>query len=392
MQSKQIKNKLIIAAAGSGKTTFLVEEALKEKKGKVLITTYTQANEAEIRKKIIEKNKCIPENVTVQTWFSFLLEHGARPFQGVLFEKRIKGLILVNSQSGIRYYRNQCQECKRKKVINPNCYRCKGPIYFGEKQNFERHYFSKSLKIYSDKLSKFVIRCNEKSNGNVIDRISRIYSHIFIDEVQDLAGYDLELLRLFFDCSSQIVLVGDPRQSTYLTNTTSKNKKYRKAEIVKFFADEIDNLEKDNTSMKINYRCNEAICNLSNDLFPNFPATTSGNKKTVEHSGVFFVKKKDVENYLLKHQPLQLRNDRRTKVKENYEVMNFGESKGLSFDRVLIYPTKPILEWLKDNSKELAETSRSKFYVALTRARHSVAIVCDKVLDVDGVINYNPRG
>ena len=204
--------------------------------------------------------------------------------------------------------------------------------------------------------------------------------------MQDLAGYDLELLRLFFDCSSQIVLVGDPRQSTYLTNTTSKNKKYRKAEIVKFFADEIDNLEKDNTSMKINYRCNEAICNLSNNLFPNFPATTSGNKKTVEHSGVFFVKKKDVENYLLKHQPLQLRNDRRTKVKENYEVMNFGESKGLSFDRVLIYPTKPILEWLKDNSKELAETSRSKFYVALTRARHSVAIVCGSYRKVVGTV------
>ena len=36
-------NKLIIAAAGSGKTTQLVEEALKIKAKKVLITTYTQA-------------------------------------------------------------------------------------------------------------------------------------------------------------------------------------------------------------------------------------------------------------------------------------------------------------------------------------------------------------
>ena len=56
MQSRKMNNKLIIAAAGSGKTTFLVEEALRQKKGKVLITTYTQANEAEIRKKIIEEN------------------------------------------------------------------------------------------------------------------------------------------------------------------------------------------------------------------------------------------------------------------------------------------------------------------------------------------------
>ena len=95
MQSKLTNNKLIIAAAGSGKTTFLVEEALKQKEGKVLITTYTQANEAEIRKKIIEENHkknglaCIPENVTVQSWFSFLLQHGVR---ASLFYKRIENL------------------------------------------------------------------------------------------------------------------------------------------------------------------------------------------------------------------------------------------------------------------------------------------------------------
>lgn len=45
-----MSNKLIIAAAGSGKTTLLVKEALAQKNGKVLITTYTQANEAEIKK------------------------------------------------------------------------------------------------------------------------------------------------------------------------------------------------------------------------------------------------------------------------------------------------------------------------------------------------------
>lgn len=378
MQSKQTNNRLLIAAAGSGKTTFLVDEALKQKEGKILITTYTQANEEEIRKKIIERNKVIPENITVQTWFSFLLKHGVRPFQGVLFEKKIKGLILVNSQSGLKAYRNPCQECKQVKLVNPNCNKCKNPIYFGEEKEFEQHYFTNGLKIYSDKLSKFVFRCNEKSNGNVIDRLSRIYSHIFIDEVQDLAGYDLELLKLFFNCSSTIQLVGDPRQGTYSTNSAPKNKKFKKANIINFFTDKIDNLIKDDTSLMTNYRCNKAICDLSNKLFPNFKATTSGNNITTEHSGVFFIKKQDVENYLQKFKPVQLRDTRRTIVNDNYRVMNFGESKGISFDRILIYPTKPFLDWLKDNSVELAETSRSKFYVALTRARHSVAIINEK--------------
>jgi len=366
-----MNNKLIIAAAGSGKTTFLVEEALKQKEGKVLITTYTQANEAEIRKKIIEKNKCIPENITVQTWFSFLLQHGVRPFQGVLFEKKIKGLILVNGQSGFK------GDSKFKK-----------PIYFGEEKEFEKHYFSNALKIYSDKLSKFVFRCNEKSNGNVIDRISRIYSHIFVDEVQDLAGYDLELLKLFFNCNSTIQLVGDPRQGTYSTNSASKNKKYIKAQIINFFSDKIDNLVKDDTSLMTNYRCNKTICDLSNKLFPDFPATTSGNNIETEHSGVFFIKEEDIEDYLQKFQPIQLRDSKRTNVNDNYRVMNFGESKGLSFDRVLIYPTKPFLDWLKDNNSKLVETSRSKLYVAITRARHSVAILYNNEIINSNIPHY----
>jgi hypothetical protein len=371
MQLKQINNKLTIAAAGSGKTTYLVEEALKQKEGKILITTYTQANEAEIRKKIIEKNKYIPQNIVVQTWFSFLLKHGVRPFQGVLFEKKINGLILMNEQSGIKYY--------IKGII---------PVYFSEDKEFEQHYFTKGLKIYSDKLSKFVFRCNEKSDGSVIDRISRIYSHIFIDEIQDLAGYDLELLKLFFDCPSSIQIVGDPRQGTYSTNSAPKNKQFKKANIVNFFTDKIDNLIKDETSLLVNYRCTEQICDLSNKLFPNFQATTSGNKEITEHSGVFLIKEEDVDEYLEKFEPMQLRENKKTIVNENYRVMNFGEAKGLSFDRVLIYPTTPFIEWLKDNKSELKETSRSKLYVAITRARHSVAFVCKTKLTIPEIPNY----
>lgn len=384
-------NKLIIAAAGSGKTETLVNEALNYKVGKILITTYTQANEAEIRKKFIEKNKCIPENVTVQTWFSFLLKHGVRPFQGILFEKKIKGLILINSQSGLKAFKNPCEDCKQKKIVSSSCSKCENPIYFSEEREFEHHYFTKGLKIYSDKLSKFVFRCNEKSSGSVVDRISRIYSHIYIDEVQDLAGYDLELLKLFLNCSSRILLVGDPRQGTYSTNSAPKNKQFKKARVVKyFFQDKSINIVTDQHSLMTNYRCNKQICDLSNKLFTEFQATKSGNNIVTQHSGVFFIKEHDIERYLQEFQPVQLRNDSREKrTKENYRVMNFGEAKGLSFDRVLIYPTKPFLDWIKDNTSKLAETSRSKLYVAITRARHSVAIVNNTENINDEIKHYN---
>lgn len=367
------KNKLIIAAAGSGKTTCLVKEALKLKEGRVLITTYTQANEAEIRKKIIEINKCIPKHITVQTWFSFLLKHGVRPFQPVLFDKKIKGLLLVNSQSGLKYTT-----------------RYGIPVYFKENEEFESHYFTKGLKIYSDKLSKFVFRCNQKSEGAVINRLSRIFSNIFIDEVQDLAGYDLEILDSLFKSNSKVLLVCDPRQGTYSTNTTAKFKKYRKSEILSFLQEQSHNIDIDDSSLLINYRCNPDICKLSNQLYPEYQETISGNSEVTGHDGIFFIRTNDVDSYLSKYKPLQLRDSIRRQVNNAYNVMNFGESKGLAFDRVLIYPTKPIIDWFLDNSMELVPTSLSKLYVAITRARYSVGIVYDhnNGTNIQGIINY----
>ncbi|HWY38631.1 MAG TPA: UvrD-helicase domain-containing protein [Bacteroidia bacterium] len=366
-------NKLIVAAAGSGKTTFLVEEALKQKAGKVLITTFTQANEQEIRKKIIEVNHCIPGHIVVQTWFTFLLQHGVRPFQGCVFDKKINGLILVSGQSGLKFTNS----------FNK-------PFYYNEDKEFEQHYFSGGMKIYSDKLAKFVIRCNEKSGGSVIERLSKIYTNIYIDEVQDLAGYDLNFLKLLFGCGTETLLVGDPRQGTYSTNNASKNKQFKKSDIIHFFEDDTLGIETDDKKLLINYRCIKSICDLSNKLFPDFTATTTGNSDTTEHDGLFFIREKDVADYLLKFNPMQLRDKKTQSVNENFAVMNFGESKGLSFERVLIYPTKPILEWLKSNAGELAPTSRSKFYVAITRARSSVGIVYnynDK-LDYEGFTKY----
>ena len=98
------KNKLIIAVAGSGKTTFLVDAAKRVKEGNVLIMTYTEANETEIRNKFKGR---IPKNVKIQTWFSFLLQHGVKPYQSVmnkdLHERKI-GFYLSEKQSGLRYY------------------------------------------------------------------------------------------------------------------------------------------------------------------------------------------------------------------------------------------------------------------------------------------------
>lgn len=381
MQSQK-KNKLIISAAGSGKTTFIVREALRQK-GNVLITTYTEANEEEIKRKILKENKCIPANITIQTWFSFLIQHGVKPYQGSVYEKDIRGLVFVNEASGIKF--------TTAKGIR---------IPYAEDKEFEKHYFTTSQKVYSDKLSKLVVRCNEKSNGEVFHRISRIYSHIYVDEVQDLAGYDLDILVSLFANSASITLVGDPRQVTYLTHIEKKYSNYRNGKIEDFILDKCKkhNVEIDKDTLKVSHRNNKELCDFSSRLYPSLPVTqpcccSECRGSTSNHNGVFIVRTEDVQKYKMTYQPIELR------YKEaSLNEWNIGKAKGLGFERVLVHPPSTFLKYLKTGElikeakgKKLEAFDIPKFYVALTRAQFSVAIVYDyKPEDtfIEGVVKF----
>jgi DNA helicase II / ATP-dependent DNA helicase PcrA len=359
-----MKNRIIIAAAGSGKTTRLVTEALSRPGSKILIATYTETNEAEIEKKFFEINGCVPSNVTLSGWFAFLLQHGVRPYQGCVTENRIAGL---HFNQGIS-----------------------APY---TKETTLDHYLDRHNQIYRDKVSKFALKCEEFSKGRVIHRIANIFDEIFIDEVQDIAGYDLDLIELFMDSAVSVLLVGDPRQGTYSTSDSKKYAKFKKSGIIDYFrhlvATRNDALI-DDTSLSVNHRCNLELCEFSDTLFPNFPRVTSSNLRTTGHDGIFVVREHDIDAYLHGFGPMQLRYSRTTAVSENATVMNFGESKGLTFERVLIYPTTDIAKWLKNRATVLNATTRAKYYVALTRARSSVGIVIKDNIEIPGMTTWAP--
>lgn len=351
-----MSSKLVIAAAGSGKTTYLVQEALKIPTDKVLITTFTESNEQGIRAKFIEIAGFVPPNVTILTWFSFLIRQGVKPYQSFLFQDKVTGLLLMNKKSGLlRYYRGR-------------------PIY-AKAEDVANHYFTKDGRIYSDKLAKFVCKLDEASGGLVIDRISRIYNHVFIDEVQDLAGYDLEFIQLLSQQGVNLLMVGDPRQVTYHTHEEAKNSQYSEGGITRFISDRHLEIDVDETTLNVTYRNEPHICNYANSIYPDFAPCTAVEKEPTGHDGVLLVRAADLDAYLQTYRPIQLRDSRKVIVNSNYPVFNFGDSKGLTFDRVIIYPTKPIVEWICDHNIALQPQSRARFYVALTRARFSAAIV-----------------
>jgi DNA helicase II / ATP-dependent DNA helicase PcrA len=353
------KNRIFIATAGSGKTRLLVKEALSRSDSKILILTYTDANATEIKKRFFDEFGCVPPNVTISGWFSFLLEHGVRPYQGCVTNKRIAALHFNQGVSA---------------------------MFIPEKDL--AHYLDKRGNIYRDKVSKFACKCDKLSSGRVVDRIAAIFDEILVDEVQDISGYDLEFVELLLDSRSQVLLVGDPRQGTYSTSDSPKYKAFRKAGIVKYFrhlANERTDTLLDETSLVVNHRCNQALCDLSDALYPLFSRSKSANEQTTTHDGVFVVRSADIDAYIQAMKPIQLRYSRSTTVRGGAVTMNFGEAKGLAFERTLIYPTKDFVKWLRDRTTKLSNDVRAKSYVALTRAQFSAAIVADGKVCIPGI-------
>ena len=341
-------NKIIIASAGSGKTTSIIAEAGNSTEKKCALITYTNNNTAELREKALELFGYVPATMTVSTWYRFLLRHFIRPYQRHLYEPKVRTFKRVQGRSA-KYIR----------------------------KDDPRYYFMSEGEMYMDKASQFACVVIEESGGLPLQRFTRIYDHLYIDEVQDLAGYDLDLLKHLIDTEVELTLVGDVRQATYRTNPSAKNSKYSGPNIITKFKEWC---KSDHTSIEYqahSYRCVQSICDFADTFYPELPSTVSRNNNATGHDGVFAVRKSDVDHYMKDFSPQPLR------LKRNSEVLpgcplNYGEAKGKGFERVLMFPHKKLLDVLKTGDvKKLgnSDETRAKVYVGITRAYQSVGIV-----------------
>ena len=356
-----MKNKIVVSAAGSRKTTLIVEESLQYVDKKILILTYTNENLKQINKYLIQKNGAIPSNINIQSWYSFLLADGVRPYQNFVYDEgRIPAIHFQEGRSA-RY---------------------------AKKSDVCRYFFSKSKSIYSDKIAEFACLCNSISRGLVIDRLECIYDRIYIDEVQDLAGYDFDFLELLLISDICVTVVGDNRQATFFTNCSPKNCQFRGKSIINLFAHwenrGICNIIEKNEC----YRCHQMICDFSNRLYPEMPKTKSMNTTQTGHDGIFMVCEDELSNYIDRYAPQILRDTVKTNTAD-LPALNFGLAKGQNYDRVLIFPNEPIKNYLKNGDpKKLKDVTKARFYVALTRARHSVAFFYDGETCFDEIEYY----
>ena len=87
-------------------------------------------------------------------------------------------------------------------------------------------------------------------------------------------------------------------------------------------------------------------------------------------------------SFIAQYKPLSLIWDRKHNESVDTYTYNYGEVKGMSADVCLIFPTKTIISnFLLSGANNLSELTRSKLYVAVTRARYIAAIVVDDTFD-----------
>lgn len=363
-------NRVVFAAAGSGKTTSLVDEVVADPGRRVLVLSYTQENVNEIRKRIIGHLGFVPTHITVQGWFTFLLKEGVRPYQNYMYNGPRIGSMLFETPTAEWY----------KKI---------------PKANTNRYYFTSTGKIYRDRMSDFIVEVDKASGGKVIKRICQMYDAIYIDEIQDLAGWDLEVLDLLMSAEIKLVMTGDVRQAILSTTNSTKHPKYRGAGIVQYF---IEHERKGSCTIgtsSVSYRCKQSICDFADALFPEFQQpTTSLNRDITDHEGIFLVKPEYVPKYVASIRPQVLRYSKDEAAYGDH-ALNIGVAKGQTFDHVLIYlqgtgeaylATGRLTKVLKGKVKPAFHIP--KLYVAVTRARFSVAFVYDGVCALPGVRIY----
>lgn len=382
--------RLLLASAGAGKSERIAKEALiqAEGGGRVLLLTYTINNQAELVRLICRFNKVQPHNVSVKGWFSFLLEDMVRPYQRCIVSERIAGILLNSGNPHLSQGKNGKTFHLRghAEKISGKC----NPLHYVTKEDNRAHTYY---------LAKLALTIHEQTSGNPANRLAEIYDAVFIDEIQDLVGWDYAILRAIVNTSiSDINCVGDFRQAVYETSETTKMPQTSTEKIAEF-----KDMGFEICNMAISWRCIQSICDLADCLYKNdghYAPTKSQvisiPPKYADHQGIFAVPASRVKDYIKEYNPVILRWDKRTQKElcEGQTVYNYGDSKGLNFKRILIIPPKRHAKFLCGDMAAFDDSntddSRNKLYVGITRARYSVAFMHEGETVISGAKIWDP--
>ena len=332
-----VDKKLILAVAGSGKTTNLINKLnLNER---FYLVTYTITNASLIRLRIIKKFGYLPNNIKVSTYFNFLYSFCIKPF--LFYKYNLKGVFFENSP---------------------------------EPTNV-RKYISKSGYAYHNRLGKLI------EYENLIDdiklRLEKFCDHFYYDEVQDLGGHDFNFIMELSKSNVNFLYVGDFFQQTYVTSfdrnvNGNLHKDYDK--YLKRYEDY--NITIDLETLSNSWRCSPTICNyISENL-----GIIIGSHRT-DSTEITLIEDKETISSIIKDNSI-IKLVFRNANKRDFRAKNWGECKGEDdfIDTCIIMNATTFKLYKKDNLFKLANQTKNKLYVALSRTRGNCYLVDEKLL------------
>ena len=331
----------MIAVAGSGKTTYLLGKLNLEQR--FLLVTYTRNNCEHLRRSVIRKFGYFPENIKVLKYFQFVYSFCYKPFCGL--DKKTKGISFDRPFDRTRY-----------------------------RPGTDEFYRTKSGRLYHNRIAHF---CSNLCVDGIKARLDKYYDYFLIDEVQDFAGHDFNLLLSILPERCETICVGDFYQHTYDTSNDGNVNSGLYYELKRYLRKwTAVGVTVDTTTLSKTHRCSTEVCSFVNDL-------GIAIESTGEASGHIYVldREEAIDEILT--------NDRIPKLfleKSNRfqcASMNWGASKGIdSFKDVCVVlnkTTQALFE--KGKLNELNPQTKNKLYVACTRAHRHLFIVSFKWLE-----------
>jgi hypothetical protein len=336
--------RLILAVAGSGKTTYLINQLNLEER--FLIVTYTNTSLNLIKRKIIKEYGYLPNNIKTQTYFEFLYGFCIKPF--VLFKYQAKGISWETSPEHTTYL--------------PNTELSK--------------YLSKNRYFYYNRLGKFIEF--ENITDDIKSRFEKFYDHFFFDEFQDLGGHDFNFITQISKARINFLFVGDFFQNTYLTSYDGvvNNSLYKNYE--RYCARIKENeIKIDTETLSNSHRCSPIICNfIKNNLGINIASHREDETLIIP-----ITNKNEIQEIIENHEIIKLVYDRSNE--RHFYSKNWGDCKGEDdyMDTCVILNKNTSKLFKKGKLLELAPRTKNKLYVALSRTRGNCYLVDDELID-----------
>ena len=340
---------LILAVAGAGKTTEIINNIKKD--DKTLIITYTENNYNILKNNIIKKFKGIPDNIKIYTYFTFLYRFCFLPLKKGF---KVKGLDF-NS--------------------NPNKYI--------KAKDINYYYNRVSKKMYHNRLAKI---CSDYFIDDIIKRIEKYFNFIYIDEIQDFASHDFNLLLNLIKTNCNILLVGDFYQHTFDTSrdgNVNSNLYNDYDNYINKIKNSDSNIKVDTINFLKSKRCSKQVCEFITEYLK-IKIESYNNHDSI-------IREIDDENTIEK-----IANDdnivklfyQNSKKYDMKNKDNWGNSKGNTYINTCVVLNKNSYEkYKKHKLNELPSSTKNKLYVALSRATNDVYIINEKYLDKYKKIN-----